>query len=99
MQDYIIVFEKPNGEIFERKRKSYPLERVGDKNNYGWTVLAVKFPYNGKYTTRDEYMKMIKYDQEIIKKKFQIKKWCYENIIKAFRIIVALALIQYIISK
>lgn len=99
MKDCIIVFEKPNGEIFERKRKSYPLERVGDKNNYGWTVLAVRFPYKGKYVTRDEYFEMLDIDRKIHQRTIKIKKWCYENIIKAFRIIVALALIQYIISK
>lgn len=99
MQDYIIVYEKPSGEIFERKRKSYPLDRVGDKTSNGWTVLAVRFPYKGKYITRDEYFDMIRLDQQIIQRKYKIKKWCYENTIRILRITALLLLIQYIISK
>ena len=97
--DYLIVYEKPTGEIFERKRKSYPVCRVGDTTNNGWKILEIRFLYKGKYITRDEYFDILHINNKINKRKLKIKKWCYENMIKIFRIIVALALIQYIIDK
>lgn len=97
--DYIIVFQKQTGEIFERKRKRFPLERVGDKTNNGWTVLAIRFPYKGKYVTKDEYFEMLDIDRKIHQKKLKIKKWCYENTIQLFKILLAIAVIKLLIDK
>lgn len=54
-----ITFKKRNGEIFERVRSTMTPYKIGSTTSMGWEVLDIKYLYDGKYYSLNEYDKII----------------------------------------
>lgn len=66
--NYLITYQKNNGDIFVRTRKTLYNLRVGDNTSMGWTVLNIHYLYEGNYYTYLDYCKMVR-NQQLKKKR------------------------------
>lgn len=58
--DCIITYQKQNGEIIFRPRKSVYDRKVGDETSMGWKVVDIHYRYNGNYYMYEDFMKIIR---------------------------------------
>lgn len=65
----IITYQKENGEIFYRPRKTEGGLRVGDETSMGWKVLDIHYKYGDIYYCYNDFYKMIRKDRQTIKQK------------------------------
>lgn len=54
-----ITYQKRNGDLINRIRKTYPSFRVGDTTSMGWKVIEILYRFNGKYYSYSEYCKLV----------------------------------------
>ena len=66
--EYMITYQKSNGDILLRPRKTLYDLRVGDTTSMGWKVLNIHYCYEGNYYTYLDYCRVIR-GQQIRKKK------------------------------
>ena len=66
--DYLITYQKRNGDILVRKRKTLYGMRVGDTTGMGWTVINIHYNYEGNYYIYTDYCRMVR-NQQLKKKK------------------------------
>ena len=52
---YKIIYEKENGEVFERVRNTLPDTGIGKQTSMGWTILNILYEFKGKYYTYRGY--------------------------------------------
>lgn len=71
--DCMITYQKPNGEIIFRPRKSVYDRKVGDTTSMGWKVIDIHYRYNGNYYTYLDFMKLIR-------RKESLKKRCLRKL-------------------
>ena len=57
---YMITYQKNNGDIFFRRRKTLYNMRVGDETSMGWTILNIHYFYEGNYYNYSDYCKVVK---------------------------------------
>jgi len=78
MSDYIVTYQKRNGEIFLRKRKNVCDLQIGITTSMGWKVLDIHEEYEGNYLHREDIKRFIR------KKKYKpsIKKQIIRYIVK-----------------
>ena len=56
--NFMITYQKTNGEVFYRKRKSLMGLRIGETTSMGWLVVDVKYWFkNGYYSLREYQIK------------------------------------------
>lgn len=65
--NYMITYQKNNGDIFFRARNSLLGLSIGDETSMGWKVLDIHYLYEGNYYTYDDY-KRVRHGKEIKKK-------------------------------
>lgn len=53
--DHIVTYQKRNGDILLRPRKSLLGLRIGDETSMGWKVLNIHYLYDGNYYTYNDY--------------------------------------------
>lgn len=56
---YMITYQKSNGDIFFRARKSTLGLKIGDETSMGWTVLDIHEYYDGNYYHEEDIRRMI----------------------------------------
>ena len=55
---YMVVYQKQNGEIFSRIRKTLPKYSRGETTSMGWKIVDIKYQfYDGDYYTSWELRK------------------------------------------
>ena len=57
--NYMITYQKGNGDIFFRGRKTLYGMRVGDETSMGWKVLNIHYKYEGNYYTIEDLRRII----------------------------------------
>ena len=83
--NYIITYQKSNGEIFIRpyNHSAFSLgKRIGDESSMGWKILDIHYKYGDNYYCFDDFMKIFRNElQKELKEnkkkkliKFAIKK-------------------------
>lgn len=65
----IVFYQKRNGEIFLRPRKSVIGLRVGEETSMGWKVLNILYECGGNYYTYLDYCKTLRGKLEKRKRK------------------------------
>lgn len=73
---YMVVYQKQNGEIFNRIRNTLPGYVKGETTSMGWKIVEIKYQfYDGKYyTSRELREKRAKLKE---KNKFSRKVFCF----------------------
>ena len=61
--DYVVTYQKRNGDIILRPRKTLYGMRVGDITSMGWKVLNIHYNYEGNYYTYHDYCSMVRNHQ------------------------------------
>lgn len=91
-----ITYQKRNGNILYRLRKTMLPYRIGDTTSMGWKVLNIEYEYNQKFYTYYEYNKLIhKKKQKHLERK-QLEKLCLKAITLLYYIIMILIILNYI---
>ena len=91
-----ITYQKRNGCIMQKLRKTMIPYKVGETTSMGWKVLNIEYEFNNKYYSYYEYNKRIhKRKQRYIKKK-KIKNLCLKNSITLLYYILGFIILYYI---
>ena len=68
-----MIYKKKNGDILQRTVFNSPY-KIGDINAFGWKVIDIKYSYNNKFYSNDEYNKLIKKSWDRDRKIMLLKK-------------------------
>jgi hypothetical protein len=80
--DYLIVYQKLNGDVIFRPVKNFPLVKIGDKTSMGWKVLDIQYFCNNRFYSYSKFNKLLKkYDED---KKKRIQRENKLNSVKEF---------------
>lgn len=73
--DYLITYQKSNGDIFVRARKTLYGLSIGDETSMGWKVLNIHYFYEGNYYTHLDYCNVVRGHQMKRQKKKRFIKY------------------------
>lgn len=93
----IVIYQKANGQLIERRRTTTPDYRVGDKTSMGWKVIDILYYYNGKYYPRATYNLMVDKEMAKYKRQLKIKRFImkvYEDIRYLVALLIMIKLLQ-----
>lgn len=76
-----ITYQKSNGNIIQRLRKTELPYKIGDTTSMGWKVLNIEYQHNNNYYSKNEYNSLIQKDKKVSTK----KKQTIELITKEFK--------------
>lgn len=69
-----ITYQKRDGDIIQKHRKTMLPYKIGDTTSMGWKVLNIEYGYKDKFYSECEYNRlMYKNKQDYIKKKHTIE--------------------------
>lgn len=74
-----ITYQKNDGSIIYRLRKTMLPYNIGDTTSMGWKVLNIEYKYKDKYYQVYQYYMLISKDRERYKRKQQIKNFCIKG--------------------
>lgn len=80
--NFMVTYQKRNGDILLRARKTLSGMRVGDETSMGWTVLNIHYNYEGNYYTHDDYYRMVRHRQLKKKKQHRLVKYLIKQLQK-----------------
>ena len=80
--NYMVTYQKRNGDILLRARKTLYGMRVGDETSMGWTILNIHYNYEGNYYTYPDYCRIIRGQQLKKKKKHKLVKYLIKQLQK-----------------
>ena len=75
---YKIIYQKENGEIFERIRVTLPEYKIGEETSMGWKILDIKYYFQYKWYSSSEYSeykKALRRNEENPKLYWNLKEW------------------------
>lgn len=75
-----ITYQKRNGSIIQRLRKTAPPYKIGDTTSMGWNVLNIEYEYKKNYYTYFEYNRLIYKDKQKHIKNRHRKELCVKSI-------------------
>lgn len=70
--DVMITYQKNNGEILLRPRKSAYDLKIGETTSMGWKVLDIHYLYNGNYYHYMDWCRARRQDKLPIKKRIAL---------------------------
>lgn len=73
-----ITYQKRDGSIIKRQRKTEPSFRIGQETSMGWKVLNVEYELNNKYYSSTDYYSMLHQNKQRFIRK-QKNKELYMN--------------------
>ena len=80
--EFMITYQKNNGDILLRPRKTLLGLRVGDTTGMGWKVLNIHYLYEGNYYTYLDYCRMVRHHQLKKKRKKKVLKYLIRQLNK-----------------
>ena len=80
--NYMITYQKTNGDIILRPRKSIYNLKVGDETSMGWKVLNIHYNYDGNFYTYLDYCRVVRGNQQKRKKQHRIIKYLIKQLQK-----------------
>lgn len=75
-----ITYQKNDGCIIQRIRKTMIPYNIGDTTSMGWKVLNIEYEYNNKFYSHYNYGMLIYKDRQKYIKKKQLKELIIEKI-------------------
>ena len=68
-----ITYQKKNGCIIQKLRKTMLPYKIGDSTSMGWKVINIEFEYNNKFYSSYDYNMLIRKEIERHRRKEKIK--------------------------
>jgi len=78
----MITYQKRNGDIFFRARKSAIGLSIGDETSMGWKVIDIHYLYEGNYYTINDYKQIRRYKKIKPKKDKKFVKYLIRQLNK-----------------
>lgn len=78
----MITYQKSNGDIFFRARKTLLNLSVGSETSMGWKVLNIHYLYEGNYYTYEDFKRIRRNKQLKAKKEKKIVKYLIRQLNK-----------------
>lgn len=76
---YKIIYQKSNGEIFERHRNTIPNTKIGEYTSMGWLILDIKKYFQYRWyslaTEYYEYKQAVRENEKKPKLYWDLKEW------------------------
>lgn len=97
----LVTYQKRDGGIIQRQRKTMIPYKVGDSTSMGWTVLSIEYEYKDRYYPEYKYHMLIqKSKQRHIKKRQLIEMCTFEmrTLVYYFITLVAINLLKFILG-
>ena len=69
-----ITYQKRNGCVFQKIRKTMLPYKIGETTSMGWKVLNIEYQYKDEFYPEYEYMMIISKEKEKYLKKQQLKE-------------------------
>lgn len=69
-----ITYQKKDGCIFQRLRKTMLPYKIGEETSMGWKVLNIEYEYNNKYYSYFDYNMIIRNNKFKAVRKMQMSK-------------------------
>ena len=91
-----ITYQKRNGNIIYKLRKTMIPYEIGETTSMGWKVLNIEYEYNNKFYPLKEYNMLISKNVDRYIKKQQIKELCIKETKTLLYIIIGLYIINLI---
>lgn len=63
--NYMVVYQKYNGDLIYRYNKIKPNYKKGDKTSMGWKVVDIQYMHKGKIMNYDRYSAVINFEYQI----------------------------------
>lgn len=80
--NYLITYQKSNGDIFVRARKTLYNLSIGADTSMGWKVLNIHYFYEGNYYTYLDYCRVIRHKELKKKRKKKFLKYVIKQLNK-----------------
>lgn len=90
---YMVLYQRSNGEMIYRFRKSKPQYEVGSYTSMGWKLVDIRYLDNGKLVTDYDYHNRISKLTNIYSR---IQKLDYKTIIEMLLLVY---IVKYLIVK
>lgn len=97
----LVTYQKENGCIIQRQRKTMLPYKIGDRTSMGWTVLNIEYQYKDKYYPEYKYHMLIQKDKQLHIKKRQMIELCtfqMRTLVYYFIAIVVVNLLKFILG-
>lgn len=91
-----ITYQKRNGCIIQKYRKTMLPYKIGDETSMGWKVLNIEYEYKNKYYPEYEYSMMIHERNQRYIKMNQFKEICIRNAKTLLYNIIGILILYYI---
>lgn len=63
--NYIVIYQKHNGDMIYRYNKTKPIYNKGDKTSMGWKVIDIQRLHKGKVLSINKYSAKIDFEYQI----------------------------------
>ena len=91
-----ITYQKNDGCVFQRYRNTILPYKIGETTSMGWKVLNIKYEYNNKYYSENEFNKLIQKSKNNFLKKRQNQKQAIEELKKFMYYFGAMLIINFL---
>ena len=72
----LVTYQKENGCIIKRKRKTMLPYKIGERTSMGWTVLKIEYQFKDKYYPEYKYHMLVHKHKQLYIKKKQLLELC-----------------------
>ena len=86
----MVIYQKANGKLLYRARRTPPQYGKGQKNSYGWIVKDIQVLYKGKCYTTAEYDNKLEHRYKIYKMICAIDKTSIYDMLKLIVVLMVL---------
>lgn len=97
----LVTYQKENGCIIQRQRKTMLPYKIGERTSMGWIVLNIEYQYKDKYYPEYKYHMLIQKDKQLNIKKRQMIELCtfqMRTLVYYFIAIVVVNLLKFILG-
>ena len=89
----LVVYITQDFKFKYRLYDNYILFEIGDKNNYGWTVISIQYLYKKRFIDKIKYNTIIEKQWENKKKINKIKDYIKDNMYNIILLILLLIIL------
>lgn len=91
-----ITYQKRDGSIIQKFRKTMLPYQIGDETGMGWKVLNIEYEYNNKYYPKYQYESLMQKRLQRLYQKKHFKEVCIKYFKSLLYNIIMLLILYYI---
>lgn len=91
-----ITYQKRDGSIMQKSRKTMLPYKIGETTSMGWKVLNIEYEYNNKFYPEYKYNMLIQNNKQKYMKKKQIKELCLKETKTLLYYFIVITILYYI---